>query len=269
MLLPMATQRDQIAADLRRRIDEGEWSPGDRMPTYEDLATRYSTGSATIQAALAVLRREGLISVTRRRGIIVRGRQPRRQVERGALVRRDPRRGYIMPAAARADEPWQTHGRPRVSVEPIPARPAELLGVAQGTPVVRRRRVTSPAGEPPFQIADTWIHPDAVADAPRVAERDTGPGGYLDRLEEAGHGPLSWTEHTRTRMPTAEEARLLGMPDAMPVLEIARVGTSARTNAPVEVTICIIPGDRVELVARLRRAPSARWRDRPVHHGGS
>src|SRR5690606_41348469 len=90
---------------------------------------------------------------------------------------------------------WQAHGRPRVSAEPIPARPAELLGVDQGTPVVRRRRVTSPAGEPPFQIADTWIHPDAVADAPQVAERDTGPGGYLDRLEEAGHGPLGWTEH--------------------------------------------------------------------------
>ena len=258
MLLSMATQRDRIAAELRRRIDAGEWVPGDRMPTYEDLATRYSTGSATIQAALAVLRREGLISVTRRRGIIVRGRPPRRQVERGALVRRDPRRGYIMPAA-RADEPWQVHGRPRVSTEAIPARPAELLGVDQGAPVVRRRRVTSPAGEPPFQIADTWITPAVVAEVPRVAAPDTGPGGYLDRIEEAGHGPLSWTEYTQTRMPTAEEARLLGMPDALPVLEIARVSTSARTNAPVEVTVCVIPGDRVELVTRLRRAPSARW----------
>lgn len=259
MLLSMATQRDRIAAELRRRIDTGEWGPGDRMPTYEDLATRYSTGSATIQAALAVLRREGLISVTRRRGIIVRGRPPRRQVARGALVRRDPRRGYIMPAAARADEPWQLHGRPRVSVEEIPARPADLLGVDQGAPVVRRRRVTSPAGEPPFQLADTWVHPAVVEDAPRVAEPDTGPGGYLDRIEEAGHGPLSWTEYTQTRMPTAEEARLLGMPDALPVLEIARVSTSARTGQPVEVTVCVIPGDRVELVTRLRRAPSARW----------
>lgn len=259
MLLSMATQRDRIAAELRRRIDAGEWGPGDRMPTYEDLATRYSTGSATIQAALAVLRREGLISVTRRRGIIVRGRPPRRQVERGALVRRDPRRGYIMPAAARADEPWQTHGRPRASTAPIPARPAELLGVDQGAPVVRRRRVTSPAGEPPYQIADTWVHPAIVAEVPRVAAPDTGPGGYLDRIEEAGHGPLSWTEYTQTRMPTAEEARLLGMPDALPVLEIARVSTSARTGQPVEVTVCVIPADRVELVTRLRRAPSARW----------
>src|SRR5690606_12473312 len=159
MLLPMATRGDQIAADLRRRLDEREWSPGDRMPTYEDLATRSGARSASIQAALAILRRERLIRVTRRRVIIVGGQQPRRQVERGALVRRDPRRGYIMPAAARADEPGQTHGRPCVSAEPIPARPAELLGVDQGTPVVRRRRVTSPAGEPPFQLADTWIHP--------------------------------------------------------------------------------------------------------------
>ena len=60
-------------------------------------------------------------------------------------------------------------------------------------------------------------------------------------------------------MPDPDEARQLGMPDSMPVMEIARVGSSARTGAPVEVTVCVIPADRVELVADLRRAPSARW----------
>lgn len=267
MLMAMSTQRERIAADLRHRIETGEYRPGDRLPTYEELAAHYGTGHATIQAALRILRTEGLISVRKKAGITVRERPPVHLVQRGTTVQRD-RHGYLFPGWA-PDKPWQTHGRPRVSVEEIPARPAELLDVDQGTPVVRRRRITSPVGEPPFQIADTWIHPTAVEDAPRTAERDTGPGGYLDRIEEAGHGPLSWTEHTRTRMPTIEEARLLGMADAMPVLEIARVGTSARTNAPVEVTICIIPGDRVELVTRLRRAPSARWRDRPAHHDGS
>ena len=257
MLMAMSTQRDRIAADLRRRIETGEYRPGDRLPTYEELAAHYGTGHATIQAALRILRAEGLISVRKRAGITVRARPSVHLMQRGATVQRD-RYGYLFPGWA-PGESWQLHGRPRVSVEEIPARPAALLDVDQGTPIVRRRRVTSPAGQPPLQLVDTWMHPAAVEDAPRTAERDTGPGGYIDRLEEAGHGPLSWTERTRTRMPTAEEARLLSAPDALPVLEICREEISARTGRAVAVTVTVIPGDRVELVTRLRRAPSARW----------
>lgn len=256
----MTARYREIADDLRRRIDEGEWRPGDTFPGYEELTATYGVGRGVIAAALALLEADGLIVVARRRGITVRDRSARRRIRRGTLVTRHPDRGYVMPAAAGPDEPWQVHGRPRRAVLPIPERPADLLGVEPGTPVLRRRRVTSPAGEPPFQLVDTWISPSAVEDAPQVAEASTGPGGYLDRLEEAGHGPISWVEYTRARMPAADEARALGMPPALPVLEIARVGTSAKTGWPVEVTICVIPADRVELVNELRRARSAQFR---------
>jgi GntR family transcriptional regulator len=136
---------------------------------------------------------------------------------------------------------------------------AELLGVPAGSLVVRRRRVTSPAGEAPFQLVDSWIHPEAVADAPRAAQPDTGPGGYLDRLEEAGHGPISWTEYIRARMPDAQEADLLHIAIRAVVFELARVGTSARTLAPIEVTTCVIPADRTEIIVPLVRDRSARW----------
>ena len=227
------------------------------MPSYEELSRAYGVGSGVIQAALGVLKAEGLVTVARKAGIVVRPRGPRRRVQRGRTVQRDAH-GYVFPAWT-PGEPWQVHGRPRRDTVPITARAAELLGLEEGTEVLRRRRVTSPEGEPPFQLADTWVHPAVLEDAPRVAEPDTGPGGYLDRLEESGHAPISWREHMRVRMPTSEEARLVDMPDSMPVLEVARVGTSARTGAPVEVTVCVIPADRVELVADLRRAPSARW----------
>ncbi|WP_068758751.1 GntR family transcriptional regulator [Thermobifida cellulosilytica] len=251
-------RHEEIARDLRDAINRGDYRPGDTIPHEPELMERYGASRHAVRTAVAALTRDGLVVPVRRRGTVVRDRAGRRRVRRGRMVRRDER-GYVMPAAAREGEPWQVHGRPRRAVVPIPARPAELLGLEEGTEVLRRRRVTSPAGEPPYQIADTWIHPTAVADAPQVAEPHTGPGGYLDRLEEAGHGPIAWTEYTRVRMPEPDEARHLGMPDSMPVMEIARVGSSARTGAPVEVTICVIPADRVELVADLRRAPSARW----------
>ena len=255
----MSAKYHDIAADLRRRIESGEWPPGTTLPGYASLVQEYGVGRGVISSALEVLQDAGLVSVVKRRGITVRERGSRRRLQRGTMVTRNPARGYVMPAATGPDEPWQAHGSPARATVPIPARPAELLEVEPGTPTLRRRRVTSPVGEPPFQLVDTWIHEIGVTDAPQVADRDTGHGGYLDRLEEAGHGPITWTEYMRVRMPTPEEARQVDMPSAMPVLELARVGTSARTNKPIEVTVCVIPADRVEVVSELRRARSAQW----------
>lgn len=255
----MTAKYHDIAADLRRRIEGGEWLPGTTLPGYAALVEQYGVGRGVISSALQVLQDAGLVSVVKRRGITVRERGVRRRIQRGTLVTRSPARGYVMPAAAGPDEAWQVHGKPSRATVPIPDRPAELLELDPGTPTLRRRRVTSPIGEPPFQLVDTWIHPTGVGDAPQVADRDTGPGGYLDRLEDAGHGPITWTEYMRIRMPTAEEARQVQMPAAMPAMELARVGVSARTERPIEVTLCVIPADRVEVVSELRRARSAQW----------
>lgn len=249
----------EIADDLRRRIEAGEWLAGTTLPGYAGLVEEYNVGRAVISRALDVLKAEGLISVVKRRGITVRPRGSRRRLALGNAVTRDPARGYIMPAAANPNEPWQAHGQPKRETVPITERAAELLDVEVGSPVLRRRRVTSPEGEPPWQLVDTWVHPEAIEDAPQVAERDTGHGGYLDRLEEAGHGPISWTEYVRARMPTPEEARQVGMPAAVPVIERARVGVSGRSKKAIEVSIAVIPADRIEVVLELKRAPSARW----------
>jgi GntR family transcriptional regulator len=61
-------------------------------------------------------------------------------------------------------------------------------------------------------------------------------------------------------MPSREEARLLQVSERAPVLELARVSTAA-SGQVVEVTICVIPADRVELHAKLSRASSAAWRE--------
>ena len=256
-------RHEEIAADLRRRVDDGEFPPGTKLPSYEELSESYGAGLATIRTAILGLKSAGLVQAVPRVGVIVREAAGRRRIERGNLVTRDAW-GYIFGPAFQPDEPWEVHAiprgaGPRVGNKPVPAEVAQYLDLTPGTDVLRRRRITSPAGEPPFQLADTWIHPEAVATAPRVADRNTGPGGYLDRLEEAGHGPLSWQEITRVRMPNREEAKSLKIATSFPVLELTRVGISARTRRSVEVTVCVIPGDRVEVVTSLSRAESAGW----------
>jgi GntR family transcriptional regulator len=268
----MAARYRVIADDLRRRIMAGQYRSGEPLPRQSDLADAYETKRAVIAEAVRVLEGEGMVRAVRKRGTVVQWPTVRRRIERGNKITRDPgytvagittpgTPGYNFPAAQA--ESWQAHGTPRASAEPCPPRVAELLRVTEGSQVVRRRRGTSPAGEPPFQLVDSWIHPDGIVDAPRAAEPDTGPGGYLDRLEEAGHGPISWTEHVRARMPLPDEADLLQIATRAVVIEIARVGASAKTGTPVEVTTCVIPAERVEIITPLERDHTAQW---PLSH---
>jgi len=249
----------ELAELLRGRIEGGEFPPGRALPPIAKLMEDYGLARQTVRAALTQLASEGLVLSAPRKGTVVLARTERRRITRSQVVTRSSAGMYVFPAASYPDEVWQTHGTPKRSYEQAPERVAEIFSVEPGSGVLRRRRVMSPEEEPPFQIVDTWLSPPAVDDAPRIAEKSTGPGGYLDRLEEAGHGPISWTETVRTRMPSEEEARLLEIATSMPVMEMTLVGRSGRTGDALEVTIRVIPGDRVELVSELVRDASASW----------
>ncbi|MFI9186823.1 GntR family transcriptional regulator [Streptomyces goshikiensis] len=264
MTEPRTTKWRQIAADLREKIESGTYAPGDTLPQLKAYAAELGVHHETVRAAYKELEKEGLVRTVQRRGSVVLQPPVRRRITRGVTVTRDPARGYVFPAASRPDEPWEAHGRPFRKELPAPIQVTVEFQLASGAKVLRRRRVTSPAGEPPFQLVDTWISPAAVADAPRVAEPSPGPGGYLDRLEEAGHGPIEWTETSRIRMPDREEAKLLEIAQSIPVLESTIIGTSSRSGLPIEVTIRVIPGDRVELSGKLQRGESAQWPVAPV-----
>src|SRR5215471_3503752 len=73
----------QVAAELRRAIADGEAKPGERLPPAKDLAAELGVNSNTVLRALRTLRDEGLLEFRRGRGISVAGTP-----ERGAVVAR-------------------------------------------------------------------------------------------------------------------------------------------------------------------------------------
>ena len=71
---------EQVAAEIRRAIAEGEAAPGDRLPPAGDLAAVIGVNKNTILRALRVLRDEGLLEFRRGRGISVAGTSSRSEV---------------------------------------------------------------------------------------------------------------------------------------------------------------------------------------------
>jgi GntR family transcriptional regulator len=74
---------EQVAAELRRAIGEGEARPGERLPPARDLAAMLGVNRNTVLRALRLLRDEGLLEFRRGRGITVAGTS-----ERGAVLAR-------------------------------------------------------------------------------------------------------------------------------------------------------------------------------------
>src|SRR5512132_1113152 len=74
---------DQVAAEIRRAIADGEAKPGERLPPARDLAAVLGVNTNTVLRALRQLRDEGLLEFRRGRGITVAATP-----EKGAVVTR-------------------------------------------------------------------------------------------------------------------------------------------------------------------------------------
>ena len=87
---------EQVAAEIRRAIAEGEISAGERLPSAKALAAVLEVNSNTVLRALRLLRDEGLLELRRGRGVTITGTAQQSNVLERAkeLVRYARRHGY-------------------------------------------------------------------------------------------------------------------------------------------------------------------------------
>lgn len=68
--MPEARHR-RIAADIRRRIADGEWRPGEALPSRAELASELGVHSQTVRLAYVLLRRTGVLEGEERKAVYV------------------------------------------------------------------------------------------------------------------------------------------------------------------------------------------------------
>jgi GntR family transcriptional regulator len=92
---------EQVAAQIRRAIADGEAKPGERLPLAKDLAGVLGVNKNTVLRALHMLRDEGLLEFRRGRGITVTG---------------TPQRGAVLAQARKLVEFARQHGYGRAEL---------------------------------------------------------------------------------------------------------------------------------------------------------
>jgi GntR family transcriptional regulator len=231
----------QVADDVRLKIERGDWLPGHRLPSFDELAATHGCSLAVVRKAIDLLKQQGLIVTIQGSGTFVRQRS---MVQRHGIERysrslwKAGKTALVAPAKTAGAEVSQ-HIR---ALEEVPAPPAvaERLGVEPGAPVWVRRRTTAVDGRP-NQLADSYYELAVVRDT-AIMEADTGPGGGFARLEDAGYELAEIVEELATRMPTGPETVALQLPPGTPVMDLTRTVYDT-TGKAVEVMLSVIAGD--------------------------
>lgn len=175
---------------------------------------------------------------------------PSNTIGADGTITRDARSRYRQRAEGGAHGAFEAEtkragGSPRAEVEiergAAAADIAALLGESLDTEVViRKRRMYD--GERLVQLADTYIPAFVAEAAPAVAQLDTGEGGIISRMADAGLAQTDVVEDVSQIPATAEQAKALGVEPGDLLLTILHTGRTGEGRT-VEVTRHILGRD--------------------------
>ncbi|HJQ64759.1 MAG TPA: GntR family transcriptional regulator [Gemmatimonadales bacterium] len=235
---------ERIAADLREQIMAGDVEPGGDLPSTEQLKTRFSASSATVQKALGLLKAEGL--AIGRAGASVKVRAHRRQTMHPAA--------YSAPASAGEAYRWITEAQNRgqaaqstlldVAEVVPPADVRAALGLIEGERALLRKQVLLLDDEP-CELVKSY-YPLELARGTAMMHKKKIRGGTPALLAEAGYPPLRTVDKVSACIATQEQYEALELPTDLPILRTFRVVLS-NDDRVIEVTEMAKAGHLYEL----------------------
>src|ERR1700733_377620 len=233
---------------LASEITRGDLQPGDRLPSEDELLTRFSVSRITIRRAIQNLIQRGVLEIRRGLGTFVLA--PKVSQELTRLT------GFV--------EDMDTHGRKasaRVVSQGVVAatsRVAQHLGISKGTRVMRIERVRL-ADSVPMSFDETYL---PLEIGRKIVRNDLRVMPIFTLLEEKYGIPLAEAEYSlEAAAASAHVADALNVPEGAPVLRIER--TSFTTEGkPIDYEMLSYRGDLIRFVTRLAR-PSKREAPQP------
>lgn len=247
----------QIADAIRESIDSGALGPGDQVPTIAQIRERWTVAQATAQEALAILKREGLI--TGGRGVPATVRVPPKRVRVNDGMRQVLKDAVRSPASERAKIGKSElatgtplpHTRFHAEYEVVPAGSelASEFSVAPGTSLLQRTYETVDSGTGFLLLwSKSWIPVPIIESNPDLlnVENEPWPGGHLHQLYTVGIEVDHFRNSVIAVAASANDRDRWGIDQGVPLLKIRSksIDIDGRT---VEISSSVYPGDRTEI----------------------
>ncbi|MGB6458073.1 MAG: GntR family transcriptional regulator [Streptosporangiaceae bacterium] len=229
------TAHAQIEDWLADAIAAGQLSPGDRLPTENDLAAWLGVSRMTLRHALGELAQRGLVTRAVGRG--------------GGTFVAEPKLEQDLTTLAGFSEQLRRHGKVAgarvLAAAVIPASPAAAaaLELADGEPVHDVRRIRLADGRPiviEHSQFPAKLFPDLM---------DCRLDGSLYDLLAASYGmrPHRARESLEPVIAGVREAEALEVEEGAPLMLVERTAYAA-TGQPVEYARDLFRGDRTRVV---------------------
>ncbi|MBX5101242.1 phosphonate metabolism transcriptional regulator PhnF [Rhizobium lentis] len=193
-----------VRSKIEENIASNSLAPGEKLPNDLELAKLYGVNRHTVRYAIRALEQKGILRVEQGRGTYV--------VENPTP--------YLLSAETRLTDNLIAHGRLArrniLSSETIAAdeRLAKNLQLSIGDEVFSIRTLSF-QDEVPIVIAHSYFPAQRV---PGLLDEFSGVNSISKALKRVGvEGYTQQWVQINARMPTEEEARLLGMSTSMPV----------------------------------------------------
>jgi GntR family transcriptional regulator len=204
----------QIKALILTSLQQGQWKPGEIIPSESDLAAHYKVSQGTVRKAVDELAAENLLVRRQGKGTFVATHAE--QHVRYRFLRLEPDDGSAM-----GDDPAERDiiscRRLRANVEV-----ARALGLRPGEMVLQTQRLLRFAGAPVI-LEDIWLPAGPFKGL--TAERLAQYHGSMYALFEAEFSVhmVRANEKIRAVLPNAEQAQLLAVDLGAPLLSVERV----------------------------------------------
>ena len=201
----------QIADLIVRAMEEGEWKPGEAIPSEIELAARYKVSQGTARKAIDALASANLLVRRQGRGTFVATHAEERTQFRFLRLASDDARAEALTRRFLSCR----RARP-------PATIARALGLASGEPGLQVRRVLFFRAAP-VVYDELWL-PQSLFKGLNGARLEAWAGPLYGLFEtEYGVRMIRAEEQIRAVAADAESAGLLAMALGAPLLDVQRV----------------------------------------------
>ncbi len=224
---PAAAPYARIKQHLKGELARGRWPPGAPMPSDAELVAQFGVSRMTVTRALNELRAEGLVERVQGVGTFAAQRMRVASTLRIRDLQEEiHERGHRHHA--------QVHlARQEKAADGV----AQRLGLAAGAPVFHTLIVHF-EDDAPLQCEDRYVNPASAPDYLGNDFRRTTPTQYLLQVAPFWQAQYS----IEAALPTAREARLLGIGRAEPCLVVQR--RTVGHERPITTARLAHPGTR-------------------------